>query len=172
MSKNISKILILLAFISGSSVLGYSQMTIGIGGDVFVSNQFGAGVRAEIPLEQYGVEVMKGLSVVPQFTYGYLDGRSQHFLGSSVQLYLMEYKKVLGYGLANVSYNGGNPNNNVSADLGLGVTQKKCFRPFVEVKYKTPNHKLQVHFGAVYTFNCRIKGMVPCSKPPKPPKLN
>jgi hypothetical protein len=159
---------------------GFSQ-EYRVGGSViynFRNRGIGLGARAEFPLKS--VDLLEGLSIVPQIAYfPAFNSISEFYAGSSVHLGIYKLNKWIFYGLANVSYKGWinyaesiDPNarfSNLALEGGIGVTRKKCIRPFLEFRLNAIGMEPSVQLGLLYTFNCDRRGQVPCSKiPPQP----
>jgi hypothetical protein len=170
---------IMAAFIPGTGLFGQEY---GLGGSLiynFSSRGTGIGLRAEFPIER--VKLMQGLSVVPQASYfpGFNNDYNEFYLGSSIHLGVYSHRKWLFYTLANISYRGwinydetadeNTQFSNLAAEAGLGVTRRTCLRPFMELRLNVIGAEPNIRLGLMYTFNCDIKGAVPCSKiPPQP----
>jgi hypothetical protein len=170
-------LLILLMF-AGRKVYSQEYRT---GGSViynFRAKGIGLEARVEFPIKR--VKLLEGLSIVPQFSYyPPFNDMTEFYLGSSVHLGLYKINKWIFYGLANASYNGWinydeSPDadahfSNLALEGGLGVTRKKCVRPFLELRLNAIGMEPSVRLGFLYTFNCERRGAVPCSKiPPQP----
>lgn len=166
---------------SGITIYVYSQQY-SLGGSViynFKSKGIGLGFRSEIPIER--IQLLEGISIAPQISYfPWFNDVSEFYIGSSIHLGVYKINRWLFYGLANVSYNGwinygdSNDNNaqfsNLAAEAGIGVTQWKCrWRPYSELRLNFIGTEPNFRIGMLYTFNCKIRGQVPCSKiPPQP----
>ncbi len=180
--KKIHHLILILSFILCVSIPSNAQQNLAGGSLVYNlhTRSLGLGVRAEIPLEK--VDLLEGISIVPQLTY-YPPFNPVHefYLGSSVHLGVYSIDRWLFYTLANVSYNGWINNDdtqyregkfsNLGIEAGIGVSAeiKKCFHPFFECRYNFKWNDLSLGLGLLYTLKCERRGMVPCSKiPPQP----
>ncbi len=145
----------------------------------FSAKNFGLGFRVEFPVEK--VTLLEGLSIAPQVSYfPWFNRVSEIYIGSSVHLGVYRHRTWLFYGLLNVSYNGwinyqdsedeDAKFSHPGVDIGAGVTRRKCrWRPFAELRLNFVGVEPNIRAGMLYTFNCRIRGQVPCSKiPPQP----
>jgi hypothetical protein len=144
----------------------------------FSSKGIGIDARAEFPLKR--VKLLEGLSIVPQFSYfPPFNEVTEFYLGSSIHLGFYKINKWIFYGLVNASYNGwlnydestdANAEfSNLAFEGGLGITRKKCVRPFLEFRLNAVGIEPSIRLGLLYTFNCERRGAVPCSKiPPQP----
>ena len=139
----------------------------------FKTKGLGLGLRAEFPLES--IELLEGLSIVPQASYfpGF-NNISEFYLGSSVHLGVYKIKKWIFYTLINASYKGwinysdADDENarfsNLAIEGGLGVTRHTCWRPFLEFRINAIGVEPNLRIGLLYTINCDIRGAVPCPK--------
>jgi hypothetical protein len=140
----------------------------------------GFGLRAEFPILR--IDLLEGLSVVPQASYfpGFNDVE-EFYLGSSLHLGMYSWEKWLLYGMVNASYKGwanhddsGDPNakfSNLALDGGVGITRNTCWRPFLELRLNTIGFEPNIRMGILYTVHCENRGMVPCSKVPVLPQF-
>jgi len=106
-----------------------------VGGAVvynFQTHSPGFEARAEFPLNR--IDLLEGISIVPQVTYyPWFDRVHEFYLGSSVHLNVYAIEQWKFYTLLNVSYNGfiNYENNeerdgnfsNLGLDLGIGVSR-------------------------------------------------
>ena len=158
----------------------YSQQY-SLGGSLiynFSTKGIGLGVRAEFPLEN--IDLLEGVSIAPQLSYfPWFNEVSEFYIGSSAHLYFYRHRKWLFYGLANLSYKGWINHNdsddenarfsNLAFEAGAGVTRRACLRPFMELRLNFIGAEPNIRIGVVKTFNCKIRGQVPCSRVPPPP---
>lgn len=164
------------------SALKAQQTTIG-GGAIynFQTRSFGIDVRTEYPLRQ--IDLLEGIIIAPQVSYfPWFNNVHEFYMGSSIHLGVYSYKKWTAYGLANLSYNGwinhkesaaSNAKfSNVGFDLGGGITKNACTRPFLEYRYNFKWREGNIRIGVVHTFNCTMRGMVPCPKIPRLPNAD
>jgi hypothetical protein len=144
----------------------------------FRTKGIGLDARAEFPLKS--IHLLEGLSIVPQVSYfPAFNNITEFYAGSSAHLGLYKLNKWIFYGLVNVSYKGwinydesNDPDarfSNLALEGGIGITRKKCVRPFLELKLNTIGIEPTVRIGMLYTIHCERRGAVPCSKiPPQP----
>jgi hypothetical protein len=174
-------VIILNFFLSG--ILAFSQQN-GAGGAViynFQTNGIGLDIRADIPLKS--IDFLDGISIVPQLAYfPPISKIHEFYIGSSAHLGVYTLNKWKFYVLGNLSYDGwinyensGKKNakfSNLGLEGGLGITSKKCIRPFMEIRYNVKWKEANVRLGLIYTIKCERRGAVPCPKIPPPPKLD
>lgn len=173
--------LLLLLTTIAFSQLEAQQSSIG-GGAIynFQTKSFGLDVRAEYPIEQFNI--LNGIIISPQLAYyPWFNNVHEFYLGASAHVGIYSYKNWTLYGLTNVSYNGwinhsesGAENakfSNIGFDLGAGITNNSCIRPFIEYRYNFKWREANLRLGVIYTINCNKRGMVPCPKIPDSPKL-
>ena len=146
-----------------------------------VSNKgIGIGARVEFPIKR--VDLLDGLSVVPQvFYFPSFNKNTESYVGASVHLGLVSINNWSLYTLGNISYrqwiNYQDSNDstarfsNISLEGGVGITRKTCVRPFLELRMNFVAMEPMLRIGFLYTFNCDRRGMVPCPKIPPPPKF-
>lgn len=146
----------------------------------FQTHSLGLDARAEFPIHR--IDLLEGISVVPQLTYyPWFNRVHEFYLGASVHLNMYAIEQWTFYTLLNVSYNGfiNYENNeeregnfsNLGLDPGVGVSRKvlKCMHPFFEFRYNVRWNELNARLGLMYDLNCDRRGAVPCSKiPPQP----
>ncbi len=159
-----------------------SQQT-GVGGALiynFQTQSAGLDIRTEIPIKK--IKLLDGLTVAPQLAYyPWFNKVTEFYIGSSLHLGVYTLGNWVFYGLANLSYNGwinyekSRKNNakfsNLGFDGGIGVTNKSCLRPFMELRYNLKWRESGIRMGLIYTIKCDKRGMVPCSKIPPPPQF-
>lgn len=172
--------LLIVFFVANHS---YSQFQTNIGGGMiynFQTRSVGIDIRTEQVLPQ--VDLLEGVIIAPQIAYyPWFNNIHEFYIGSSVHVGLYSYKKWIGYGLANISYNGWINHSesaasnakfsNLGFEMGGGITNSSCTRPFIEYRYNFKWREGNIRAGVVYTFNCSKRGMVPCPKIPRQPKL-
>lgn len=178
MKKNrLSTVLFLLIL---SHFLSVNAQEFRLGGSAiynFRTHGFGLGIRGEFPVER--IEWLEGLSIVPQLAFFPSFNRvTDFYIGSSVHLGVYKHRKWIFYGLINASFrawdlnddsDGAEEYSNVAVEAGIGVTRHTCLRPFLELRLNAIGIEPNLRIGVLYTFNCDIKGAVPCSKiPPQP----
>ena len=163
-----------------SSFLSVRAQEYRLGGSAiynFKTRGFGVGLRGEFPLER--VEWLEGLSIVPQLSFfPSFNSVTDFYVGSSVHLGVYKHRKWIFYALINASYrawniqgesDNGDEYSNVAVEGGIGVTRHTCLRPFLELRLNTIGVEPNLRIGVLYTFNCDIKGAVPCPKIPAQP---
>jgi hypothetical protein len=140
----------------------------------------GLDARAEFPLNQ--VNLLEGLSIVPQITYyPWFNRIHEFYIGADAHLGFYHYENWKFYGLLNLSYNGfinwennqyrNGEFSNLGVDLGAGVKTKwrKCWYPFLELRLNLRWLEPNVRLGLMHDLKCDRRGAVPCSKIPPPP---
>ena len=182
LEKNTFRIFIISFLVLNAYSISFSQQNM-VGGSLVYNlhtKSLGLGLRAEFPIEK--VDLLEGLSVVPQLTYYPPFNRIHEFyLGSSIHLGVYSIDRWLFYTLVNVSYNGWINNDdtryregnfsNLGVEIGIGISAKvkKCLHPFFEFRYNFKWNDPTLGLGLLYTLKCDRRGMVPCSKiPPQP----
>jgi hypothetical protein len=155
----------------------------GIGGALiynFQTQSLGIDIRSEFPIKK--VKFLEGLTVAPQLAYfPWFNKVSEFYIGSSFHLGVYSLGNWVFYGLANISYNGWLNYNksamsnakfsNLGIDGGVGVTNKSCLRPFMELRYNLKWKECGLRLGLIYSLKCDQRGMVPCPKIPPPPQF-
>lgn len=143
-----------------SSIRGKAQ-NVGVGADVmynFQTESFGAGVRVNIfPNNR--------LSFVPQASYYFAFNKvEEYYLGLSFEYKVIRRERVNIYALAHGAYNnwinyerspmeGAKPNN-WNGELGIGISNNKCLRPFLEYRYNFKFKETHLRLGLLYIFGC------------------
>jgi len=144
------------------SVNGFSQK-IGVGVSAIYNIQtesYAPGLRVEIPY--------KRLSIVPQVAYyPSFNKITEYYAGVSLHLNLFYVKSWAFYGLIHGSYNGWINNtsstmddakySNWDGELGVGLTTRKCFRPFIEYRYNFKWKETNLRIGVMYFFGCNSR---------------
>lgn len=149
-------VLVLLSF----SYKGKSQ-NVGVGADImynFQTESFGAGARASIfPNNR--------LSIVPQVSYYFAFNKvEEYYLGLALEYKVIMRERinlyVLGHGAFNnwLSYErspmeGAKPNN-WNGEAGIGISNNKCLRPFLEYRYNFNFKETHLRLGLLYIFGC------------------
>lgn len=165
-----------LFFLTNITVNALTPPQNGIGGSLiynFQTSSIGLGLRAEYPLES--IDFLDGMSLVPQASYfPWFNDISEFYIGTSVHLGLYTLNKWRFYGLVNLSYNGwinyddsGSRNarfSNLGIEGGLGITMKRCVRPFLELRYNAWWREANIQLGLIYTIKCERRGSLPCPK--------
>lgn len=154
-----------------------------LGGSIvynFKTNGLGLDLRAEFPIER--IELLEGVCIVPQFSFFPSFNKVTDFhIGSSVHLAVYKYRKWIFYTLINASFRAwkiqndtenGTKYSNVAIEGGIGITRHTCLRPFLEFRINAVGVEPNIRFGFLYTFNCNIRGAVPCPKIPAQPDFN
>jgi hypothetical protein len=178
------KVIIPVLFFTFSYAAKAASPQNGAGGSLiynFQTNSIGLGLRAEYPLES--INLLDGVSLVPQISYfPSFNEITEFYIGSSVHLGIYTInKKWSFYGLLNLSYNGwinyddsGMRNarfSNLGIEGGVGVTMKRCVRPFLELRYNAWWRESNIQLGIIYTIKCERRGSLPCPKIPPPPQF-
>ena len=146
----------------------------------FNTRGLGVDLRAEFPINR--LDLLEGLSIVPQISYyPWFNSVSEFTAGTDVHLGVYAIDRWWFYTLANVSYNGfiNHQDNdiregdfsNLGIDAGAGVSCKllKCLHPFFEFRYTITWSDFGARAGVMVDLNCNRRGAVPCSKiPPQP----
>lgn len=150
-------------FYSLFSFLGYSQ-NFGLGGSAiynFQTEGFGMGVRASIfPNNR--------ISIVPQFSYFFPFNKvNEYYLGLAGEFKIVQRDRINIYATLHGGYNswlnysaspmsGAQPNN-WNMEGGIGISNYKCLRPFIEYRYNLKHRETNLQFGFLYVFGCRVK---------------
>lgn len=158
------RIIYALAFLMLFPCLTNAQK-IGVGADLmynFQTESFGAGVRASIFPNNT-------LSIVPQFSYypGF-NKVHEYYLGLGLEYKFLRTKKYDFYAIAHGAYNSwlnhassgmdGAQQTNWNLEGGVGVTTKKCLRPFLEYRYNLKFQETHLRLGLLYIFGCKGGG--------------
>lgn len=157
------KRLIFTIVVLAVSYNGKSQ-NVGVGADVmynFQTESFGAGVRANIfPNNR--------LSIVPQASYYFPFNKvEEYYLGLSLEYKVIQRDRINLYALGHGAYNnwisyerspmkGAKPNN-WNGELGLGISNNKCLRPFLEYRYNFNFKETHLRLGFLYIFGCNSR---------------
>jgi hypothetical protein len=160
---NLKRLIFTIAVLVAVSYEGKSQ-NVGVGADVmynFQTESFGAGVRVNVfPNNR--------LSIVPQASYYFSFNKvEEYYLGVSLEYKVIQREKinlyVLGHGAYNnwISYErspmeGAKPNN-WNGELGLGISNNKCLRPFLEYRYNFNFKETHLRLGLLYIFGCNTR---------------
>lgn len=133
----------------------------GLGADVmynFQTESFGAGLRANIFPN-------RTLSIVPQFSYypGF-NKVHEYYLGLGLELKFLRTQKFDFYAIGHGAYNSwlnyevsameGAQQTNWNLEAGIGVTTRKCLRPFLEYRYNIKFMETHLRLGLLYIFGC------------------
>lgn len=147
-----------------SSFCGKAQ-NVGIGADVmfnFQTESLGAGARVSIFPN-------KTLSIVPQFSYypGF-NKVHEYYLGLGLEYKFARLQKVDFYAIGHGAYNSwinysvsamdGAQQTNWNLEGGIGITTKKCLRPFLEYRYNLKFMETHLRLGILYVFGCKGGG--------------
>lgn len=157
------KRLIFTIVILAVSYTGKSQ-NVGVGADVmynFQTESFGTGVRVNVfPNNR--------LSIVPQASYYFAFNKvEEYYLGLSLEYKVIQREKINLYVLGHGAYNnwlsyerspmkGAKPNN-WNGELGLGISNNKCLRPFLEYRYNFNFKETHLRLGILYIFGCNSR---------------
>jgi hypothetical protein len=145
------------------SISFYSRsQNIGIGADVmynFQTESVGAGARVNFfPNNR--------LSIVPQFAYYFPFNKiNEYYLGLGLEYKVIRREKINFYVLAHGAYNkwinykespmvGAKPNN-WNLEGGIGISNNKCLRPFLEYRYNVMFRETHLRLGILYIFGCK-----------------
>lgn len=154
-------LIFLLSFYFISS--GKAQF-IGAGADVmynFQTESFGAGARVNFfPNNR--------LSFVPEFSYYFPSNKiTEFYAGLAIEIKFIMREKVNFYGILHGGYNSWNnysdsnyknaQQNNWDAEGGIGVSNNKCLRPFLEYRYNVKFRETHLRLGILYIFGCKSK---------------
>jgi hypothetical protein len=153
-----------LFFIFLFSFLGKAQ-NVGVGASAiynFQTESFGAGVRVNIFPN-------KTISYVPQASYFFGPKIKEFTIGLGIEYKVIQKEKFNIYGLAHAGYNQWlNPKtsdsthnykpNNWNAELGIGISNNRCFRPFLEYRYNFKFLETHLDLGFIYIFGCSNGG--------------
>lgn len=139
---------------------GNSQ-NVGVGADVmynFQTESFGAGARANIfPNNR--------LSIVPQASYYFSFNKvEEYYVGLALEYKVIMRERVNLYVLGHGAYNnwlsyerspmkGAKPNN-WNGEAGIGISNNKCLRPFLEYRYNFNFKETHLRLGLLYIFGC------------------
>lgn len=124
----------------------------------FQTESFGAGIRANIfPNNR--------LSIVPQASYYFAFNKvEEYYLGLGLELKVLMRERVNVYLLGHGGYNnwlsyekssmeGAEPNN-WNGEAGIGISNNKCLRPFLEYRYNLKFKETHLRLGLLYVFGC------------------
>ncbi len=174
--------LIATLFFSITTIASEPGRDPGYGGGLiynFNSKGIGLDLRMDYPL---AIDLLDGVSIVPQIAYyPWFNDKHELFLGTSIHVNVYTYKRWQFYPLANLSFNAWFNHeeaadsttsfSNGSFELGAGVSYIGCIKPFFEYRHRLEWNENSIRLGVVYYFDCKMKGMVPCSKIPPPPEF-
>jgi hypothetical protein len=161
--KNFKRLIFSVTVLFTISSIGKSQ-NVGVGADImynFQTESFGAGARANIfPNNR--------LSFVPQASYYFAFNKvEEYYLGLSLEYKVIQREKVNLYALAHGAYNNwlsyerspmkGAKLNNWNGELGIGISNNKCLRPFLEYRYNFKFKETHLRLGFLYIFGCSGK---------------
>lgn len=159
---NLKRLIFTIAVLA-VSYEGKSQ-NVGVGADVmynFQTESFGAGVRANFfPNNR--------LSIVPQASYYFPFNKvEEYYLGLSLEFKIIQRERINLYALGHGAYNnwisyerspmkGAKPNN-WNGEFGLGISNNKCLRPFLEYRYNFNFKETHLRLGFLYIFGCNSR---------------
>ncbi|NVO02379.1 MAG: hypothetical protein HXX09_06710 [Bacteroidetes bacterium] len=127
----------------------------------FQTESFGIGLRGNIFPN-------KRVSIVPQLSYYPAFNKVTEFIGGvGVEVKVIKKQKFNIYGLVHGAYDnwinaeaspmaGAKPNN-WNLEGGIGITNNKCFRPFLEYRYNIKFMETHLDLGFIYIFGCKQK---------------
>lgn len=137
---------------------------IGVGADImynFQTESFGAGARASIfPNNR--------LSIVPQVSYYFAFNKvEEYYVGLALEYKVIMRDRINVYALAHGAYNnwisyerspmkGAQPNN-WNGEAGIGISNNKCLRPFLEYRYNFNFKETHLRLGLLYIFGCNSR---------------
>ncbi len=158
--KNFRKQIFVAVVLFVAFLNGYSQ-NVGAGGDImynFQTESFGVGARANIfPNNR--------LSFVPQVSYYFAFNKvEEYYLGLGLEYKVLMRDRFNIYLLAHGGYNkwlsyekspmeGAEPNN-WNGEGGIGISNNKCLRPFLEYRYNLKFKETHLRVGLLYIFGC------------------
>lgn len=105
------------------------------------------------------------MSIVPQLSYypGF-NKVHEYYLGVALEYKFLRLTKFDFYGIGHVAYNSwlnyensameGAQQANWNLEGGIGVTTKKCLRPFIEYRYNVKFRETHLRLGVLYIFGC------------------
>jgi hypothetical protein len=124
----------------------------------FQTEAVGAGLRGVIFPD-------RTVSFTPQVSYFFPFNKVNELtFGLSLDYKFIKARKFYGYGLAHAGYNRwydylaselpeARPNN-WNFELGLGISGRKCLRPFAEYRYNVKFRETHLNVGLLYVFGC------------------
>jgi len=156
------RIFILLSI---STLLQFGRLSAQEVGAELVGNpqteSFGLGFRANIPVSS--------ILISPQFAYyPSFNKVSEYYLGASAHVGIFGLNNSVIYGLANVSYNSwlnyeDSPMKkahkaNLGLEAGIGITGKRCVKPFGEFRYNVKWRETNLRIGILIDLSCKGSG--------------
>jgi hypothetical protein len=155
---------ILLLSIFFAPLSGESQ-NIGVGADAmynFQTESLGAGGRVNFFPN-------KRLSIVPQFAYYFAFNKiNEYYAGLGLEYKFIRKEKFNLYAIVQGAYNDwinyessplkGAQKNNWNAEGGIGISNNRCLRPFLEYRYNIKFRETHLRLGILYIFGCRNGG--------------
>ena len=146
-------------------VLSGRSQNVGIGADVmynFQTESFGAGARVNIfPNNK--------LSFVPQISYypGF-NKIHEYYFGLGAEYKFIRKNKFNIYAIGHGAYDSwlnyesskmnGAKKNNWDFEGGVGISNNKCLRPFLEYRYNVRFRETHLRLGLLYIFGCKGGG--------------
>ena len=160
----ILRILFLIVVVFLFSFSATSQ-NVGVGADVmynFQTESFGAGARVNFFPN-------KRLSFVPQFSYYFPFNKvEEYYVGLGLECKVLRRDRFSFYLILHGAYNSwlsyehsalkGAQLNNWNCEGGIGITNNKCLRPFLEYRYNIKFRETHLRLGLLYVFGCRGNG--------------
>ncbi len=145
------------------SLSGYSQ-NFGVGASAiynFQTEGIGIGARASICPNHR-------LSFVPQFSYFFPFNKvNEYYIGLAGEFKFIQRDRINVYATVHGGYNSwlnytassmeGAKANNWDMEGGIGISNYRCLRPFIEYRYNLMHRETNVQVGFLYVFGCRVK---------------
>jgi hypothetical protein len=141
------------------------SQNIGVGADVmynFQTESIGAGARVNFFPN-------KRLSIVPQFAYYFAFNKiNEYYAGLGLEFKFIRRQKFNLYAVGQGAYNSwlnyqasemkGAQQNNWNFEGGIGISNNRCLRPFMEYRYNVRFRETHLRLGLLYVFGCRNGG--------------
>jgi hypothetical protein len=151
-----------MAIVLALVTVDLQAQNIGVGVDAmynFQTESVGAGVRVNIfPNNR--------ISFVPQAAYYFPFNKiNEYYVGLAIECKVIRRERFNFYVLAQGAYNAwlnaseskmkGAQVSNWNAEGGIGISNNKCLRPFLEYRYNTRFRETHLRLGILYIFGCR-----------------
>ena len=161
----ISRVLFLIMVFVFLFPFSGNTQNIGVGVDVmynFQTESLGAGARVNFfPNNR--------LSYVPQFSYYFPFNKvKEYYIGLGLEYKVIRRNKFNLYLIAHGAYNSwlsyeqsalkGAQQNNWNCEGGIGITNNRCLRPFLEYRYNIKFRETHLRLGLLYVFGCSGNG--------------
>ncbi len=106
------------------------------------------------------------VSFVPQFSYYFPFNKiHEYYLGLGIEYKFLRLRTFDFYGIGHGAYNSwinyqvssldGAQRNNWNLEAGIGVTTRKCLRPFLEYRYNFKFLETHLRLGLLYVIGCK-----------------